>query len=217
MTKTTAMALCVIANGLLFGGARFITTDTGSGMLILLGVCPLMIVLTGILYGKKYDVNRLYGLSIAVLILVLSLTLYSSKLYVYSIIYGILALMGNFIGSAFYEKNPIGTAMQNPTEKSNIRKVIVGIVLAIGIGFLTFLAYYMVIKNRNILPTDTKVTFDITNLSEKPIQNIQISTSPKGKCGIVSETILNLSKDTTKAIALDLADRKKLNCKMSSE
>ncbi len=211
------MALYVLVNGLLFGGAKFIATDTGSGMLILLGVCPLTIVLTGILYGKKYDYSRLYGLLIAVLILILSLTLYSSKLYVYSVIYGILALMGNFIGSAFHEKNPIGTAMQNPTEKSNIRKVIVGIVLAIGIGFLTFLAYYMVIKNRNILPTDTKVTFDITNLSEKPIHNIQIATSPKGKCGLVSETIAKLTKDTAKTTTLDLADHKKLNCNMPSE
>ncbi len=200
-------------NAFIFAGLKFIVSDTGLAIFMLLFAMPILIFVSSIIYGKLYKFNIFYSILLTLIILWLSVTLYSSDLYIYAIIYGILALAWNAIGFAFHKESG----------NSKIWKIILWV-------FLTFLAIIMFLFALNIFTTKNffgdlqntiyqknTVGFKITNLWEKNIENIQISTNEKWKCGLVTNTLESLKKDETKTLILDFNQKDKLSCNLASE
>lgn len=72
--------------------------DTGSGMLVLLILVPLICLITSILYGKKNGFNILYSLFVALLFIPSIFIYYNSSAMIYILAYGVIACIGSVIG-----------------------------------------------------------------------------------------------------------------------
>lgn len=75
--------------------------DTGSGMFILLIVTPLICFITSVVFGLRHSFIFLYSVIVALLFIPTMLIFYDSSASIYVIIYGMIALIGNFIGNLF--------------------------------------------------------------------------------------------------------------------
>lgn len=71
--------------------------DTVSGIIILLIVMPAICLIVSIIYGIKEGVHLIYAVITAVLFIPSIFIFYNSSAWVYSIIYGIIALLGTII------------------------------------------------------------------------------------------------------------------------
>lgn len=72
--------------------------DTGSAMLMLLAVVPLICFVCSFLYGIKNSFYLLYAVIVAILFIPTIPIFYNSTAWVYVFGYGALALVGNAIG-----------------------------------------------------------------------------------------------------------------------
>lgn len=72
--------------------------DTGSAMLMLLIVVPLICFLISLRYGLKKPFSILYSVIVSLLFVPSIFIYYNSSAWVYTIAYGIIALIGSAIG-----------------------------------------------------------------------------------------------------------------------
>ena len=75
--------------------------DTGSAMVLMLVGIPLVCFITAALYGAKNGFRVWFALIAAALFAPSIFVFYNSSAWVYMIGYGVIALLGNAVGSAF--------------------------------------------------------------------------------------------------------------------
>ena len=104
MKKLKGMLPYLIVMVLNFYLLPFLIRDTGSGMVMLLGVIPLICFVCSILYGIKYSFHWYYALIVAVIFAPTILIFYNSTAWVYIVGYGVVALLGNAVGTMFTKR-----------------------------------------------------------------------------------------------------------------
>ena len=77
--------------------------DTGSAMMILLVVVPLICFVCSMLYGAKNSFHWLYAMTVAILFIPTIFIFYNSSAWVYIVGYSLIALIGNVIGMIIYK------------------------------------------------------------------------------------------------------------------
>lgn len=75
--------------------------DTGTAMMMLLVVIPLICFVCSVVYGIKNSFNPFYSLIVAILFVPSVFIFYNSTAWIYVLGYGIIALAGNIIGMIF--------------------------------------------------------------------------------------------------------------------
>ena len=73
--------------------------DTGSGMFILLFVIPVITFVNAIMCGRKNSFDILYPLLVMVIFVPYVLIYMNESATIYIFIYGVISLMGCFVGS----------------------------------------------------------------------------------------------------------------------
>lgn len=71
--------------------------DTGSAMIVMLMIIPLICLVTSIFYGIKNGFDFLYILIVAIIFSPSIFMFYNSSAWVYVVVYAIMALLGNLI------------------------------------------------------------------------------------------------------------------------
>ena len=79
----------------------FLITDTGSGMLFLLFVMPVICFIISLIYGIKNGMKLFFPLITAVLFVPSVFIFYNSSAAIYIVIFGIVSLIGCLIGAPF--------------------------------------------------------------------------------------------------------------------
>lgn len=79
--------------------------DTGSGMLILLIGIPMICFIVSFIYGIKNSFNWLFSLLVMLLFVPTIFIFYNESASIYTLVYGIISIIGNFIGSLLCKKN----------------------------------------------------------------------------------------------------------------
>ena len=72
--------------------------DTGTAMIMLLVVIPMITLFISIYYGKKNAFDIWYVFSVGILFFPSIFIYYNSSALIYVIVYTIIALIGNFVG-----------------------------------------------------------------------------------------------------------------------
>lgn len=76
--------------------------DTGSGIILLMGVMPLICLIISIIYGIRKGFNILYGIIVGIMFLPTVYIFLNESALIYCVIYGITAIIGNAVGGLFY-------------------------------------------------------------------------------------------------------------------
>lgn len=76
--------------------------DTGTAMLLLLVIMPLICFVCSCVYGVKHSYSLFYALIVAALFVPSIYVFYNSSAWVYALAYGIIALVGNLGGAIFF-------------------------------------------------------------------------------------------------------------------
>lgn len=79
----------------------FLIRDTGSGMFVLLIVMPLVCFITSIIYGIKNGFHFWFTLVVAVLFAPSIFIFYNLTAWIYIVVFGVIALLGNMIALPF--------------------------------------------------------------------------------------------------------------------
>lgn len=79
--------------------------DTGSAMVILLGLVPLACFLTSLAYSYKNIFTWLYTILVMLIFVPSIFIFYNESAWVYVIIYGIISLLGSFVGDKISKNN----------------------------------------------------------------------------------------------------------------
>lgn len=77
----------------------FFIKDTGSGIFFLLILIPMICFLTSFIYGIKHSFDLIFSLLILVLFVPTIFIFYNESSVIYVLIYGIITVIGNFLGS----------------------------------------------------------------------------------------------------------------------
>lgn len=72
--------------------------DTGTAMIMLLVVIPMITLFISVYYGKKNGFDIWYVISVGILFFPSIFIFYNSSALIYVIVYTIIALIGNFVG-----------------------------------------------------------------------------------------------------------------------
>lgn len=91
----------LIVTAIVFYTLPWLAKDTGTFMLLLLLAIPLFCFISAFIYGFKNGFHRFYPILIAVLFFPTVYFVLNISAFIYVIIYGALALAGNFLGSVF--------------------------------------------------------------------------------------------------------------------
>ena len=83
----------------------FLIKDTGSGMFILLIGIPMICFVVSVIYGMKNSFYWLFSLLVMLLFAPTIFIFYNDSAIIYILAYGIISLIGNFIGSLLCKKN----------------------------------------------------------------------------------------------------------------
>ena len=78
--------------------------DTGSAMLLMLCVMPLIALAAGVMYGARCGFGFLPSLAALILFVPTIFLYYNSSAWAYSVVYAALVLIGTGIGTVFYQK-----------------------------------------------------------------------------------------------------------------
>ena len=78
--------------------------DTGGGILLLLGAMPLICLITGYQYGKRYALRPFFALLAAALFFPSVFLYYNGSAWVYAVAYGAIALLGNLLALPAYRR-----------------------------------------------------------------------------------------------------------------
>ena len=73
--------------------------DTGTGIFFLLILTPIICFITSIIYGIRHSFNLIFLLLIMALFIPTIFIFYNESAAVYVLIYGIIAAIGNLLGS----------------------------------------------------------------------------------------------------------------------
>ncbi|MFI3292621.1 MAG: hypothetical protein SNI70_03775 [Rikenellaceae bacterium] len=101
--KLKPMIPYLMVNIMAFYLLPIVIKDTGSAMAVMLLGIPLICLLTAIIYGVKNSFNFMYPIIVAILFAPTISIFYNSTASVYIIGYGVIALIGNFVGALFYK------------------------------------------------------------------------------------------------------------------
>lgn len=78
--------------------------DTGSAMVLMLCVMPVIALTTGVLYGVRQGFSLLPAVTALVLFIPTIFIHYNATAWVYAPAYGVIVLIGNVVGRIFYGK-----------------------------------------------------------------------------------------------------------------
>lgn len=79
--------------------------NTGMGMLILLIFMPLICFVCSFLFGLKHSFQPLFSILLSVLFIPSIFIYYNSSALIYALIYGLLSLLGLFLGAKSIRRN----------------------------------------------------------------------------------------------------------------
>ena len=71
--------------------------DTGSAMIVMLVLIPLLCLITSVFYGIRNGLDFWYILSVAILFIPSIFIFYNASAWVYAVGYAVIALFGNLI------------------------------------------------------------------------------------------------------------------------
>lgn len=94
--KDMLIFLLVILVG--FYGLPLMIQDTGTGMLFLLIIIPLLCFGSSLLYGIIKPFSLIFPLAVVLLFIPTIFIFYNASAWVYSVGYGVIALLGGLIG-----------------------------------------------------------------------------------------------------------------------
>lgn len=100
--KTTKQLPYLLVILLGFYWLPLLIVDTGSAMMLLLVIIPLICFLCSCVYGARHSFNFFYAMIVAVLFIPSIFIFYNTTAWVYSLGYGIISLIGNLVGALFY-------------------------------------------------------------------------------------------------------------------
>lgn len=95
LKKNIFIYVCLIIN---FYILPTLIKDTGTAMIMLLVVIPMITLFISIYYGKKNGFDIWYVISVGILFFPSIFIFYNSSALIYVIVYTIIALIGNFVG-----------------------------------------------------------------------------------------------------------------------
>ena len=78
--------------------------DTGSGMIVMLMIVPLVCLVTSIFYGIRNGFRFLYILIVLIMLIPSIFIFYNYTAWVYVVAYTVIALLGNLIALPFRKK-----------------------------------------------------------------------------------------------------------------
>ena len=103
-TKFLRMLPYCVIFALIFYLLPLIIRDTGSAMFVMLMLMPLLAFLTSAVYGLLCGFQPLLSLLCAILFLPTVWIHYNSSALVYTLIYGVVSLLGIGLGTLFHRK-----------------------------------------------------------------------------------------------------------------
>ena len=71
--------------------------DTGSAMIVMLGIIPMVCFVTSMMYGIRNGFDFWYVFIVAILFIPSIFIFYNSSAWIYVVVYAGIALLGNFI------------------------------------------------------------------------------------------------------------------------
>ncbi len=98
MNKKNATITYLIGNMIVFYLFPLFIQDTTSAMMVLLVAIPLSCFMISYFYGSKHGFVWFYFIAVAVLFIPTIYIFYNETAWIYTIIYGVIALVGNLIG-----------------------------------------------------------------------------------------------------------------------
>ena len=99
MNRIKKLLPYLMVNVICFYLLTLLMKDTGSAMFILLFVIPVITFVNAIICGKKNSFDILYPLLVMVIFLPYVLIYMNESATIYIFIYGVISLMGCFVGS----------------------------------------------------------------------------------------------------------------------
>lgn len=99
MKKIREMSVYLIVITLAFYVLPAFINDTGSGIFFLLILIPIICFLTSLIYGIRHSFNLIFLLLIMILFIPTIFIFYNESAAIYVLIYGIIAVIGNLLGS----------------------------------------------------------------------------------------------------------------------
>ena len=99
MKKIREMSVYLIVITLAFYVLPAFINDTGTGIFFLIILTPIICFVTSIIYGIRHSFNLIFLLIIMILFIPTIFIFYNESAAVYVLIYGIIAAIGNLLGS----------------------------------------------------------------------------------------------------------------------
>ena len=99
MKKIREMSVYLIVIILAFYALPAFINDTGTGIFFLIILTPIICFVTSIIYGIRHSFNLIFLLIIMILFIPTIFIFYNESAAVYVLIYGIIATIGNLLGS----------------------------------------------------------------------------------------------------------------------
>jgi len=99
MKKIREMSVYLIVITLAFYVLPAFINDTGTGIFFLIILTPIICFVTSIIYGIRHSFNLIFLLIIMILFIPTIFIFYNESAAVYVLIYGIIATIGNLLGS----------------------------------------------------------------------------------------------------------------------
>ena len=99
MKKIREMSVYLIVIILAFYVLPAFINDTGTGIFFLIILTPIICFVTSIIYGIRHSFNLIFLLLIMILFVPTIFIFYNESAAVYVLIYGIIAAIGNLLGS----------------------------------------------------------------------------------------------------------------------
>ena len=99
MKKIREMSVYLIVIILAFYVLPAFINDTGTGIFFLIILTPIICFVTSIIYGIRHSFNLIFLLIIMILFIPTIFIFYNESAAIYVLIYGIIAVIGNLLGS----------------------------------------------------------------------------------------------------------------------
>ena len=99
MKKIREMSVYLIVITLAFYVLPAFINDTGTSIFFLIILTPIICFVTSIIYGIRHSFNLIFLLIIMILFIPTIFIFYNESAAVYVLIYGIIATIGNLLGS----------------------------------------------------------------------------------------------------------------------
>ena len=99
MKKIREMSVYLIVITLAFYVLPAFINDTGTGIFFLIILTPIICFVTSIIYGIRHSFNLIFLLLIMILFIPTIFIFYNESAAIYVLIYGIIATIGNLLGS----------------------------------------------------------------------------------------------------------------------